>query len=223
MATFRLHSASKAFGSKELLTDISFSLRTGEILGLFGRNGCGKSTLLKMIFGTLKADAINISIDKTRFCPSQNIANQNIAYLPQHSFLPKNTKVRNLVPIYFKEEEKQDAVFYDPLIATLAAKNIGDLSLGQRRYFEVLLIANLNHPFMMLDEPFSMIEPLYKIHIRNLLNKVKSNKGILITDHYYNDVIGITSQNILIKNGISEEINSKDDLKVHGYLGKNSI
>jgi ABC-type multidrug transport system ATPase subunit len=220
LAIFKLHNASINFGKKEILKEVSFSLETGEILGIFGRNGCGKSTLLKMIFGTLRKGSVTVSIDGKNFNPSENISSECIAYLPQHSFLPKNNKVRDLIPIYFLEEKNQDAIFYDALIAKIAAKKVGELSLGQVRYLEVLLVGNLDHSFLMLDEPFSMIDPLYKIEIKNLLNKLKTEKGILITDHYYEDVLDITSKNLLIKNGVGIPIESKEDLKRLEYLGK---
>lgn len=222
MAIFKLHSATINFGKKEVLKEISFSLKTTNILGIFGRNGCGKSTLLKMIFGTQAKGLINISIDGTMINPSENISAKRIAYLPQHSFLPKNIMVRDLIPIYFSEEKKQDAIFYDSLVAKLTAKKIGELSLGQVRYLEVLLVGNLEHPFLMLDEPFSMIEPLYKIEISKLLNKIKGEKGILITDHYYEDVLEITTQNLIIKDGIATKIEGTSDLQKLEYLSKNS-
>jgi ABC-type multidrug transport system ATPase subunit len=220
LAIFKLHNASINFGKKEILKEVSFSLETGEILGIFGRNGCGKSTLLKMIFGTLRKGSVTVSIDGKNFNPSENISSECIAYLPQHSFLPKNNKVRDLIPIYFLEEKNQDAIFYDALIAKIAAKKVGELSLGQVRYLEVLLVGNLDHSFLMLDEPFSMIDPLYKSEIKNLLNRLKTEKGILITDHYYEDVLDITSKNLLIKNGVGIPIESKEDLKKLEYLGK---
>ena len=222
MAVFQLHNISKSFGKKQILNEVSFILRTGEILGIFGRNGCGKSTLLKMIFGTEKSDSINISIEGKTFRPSKNIENRQIAYLPQHPFLPKNIKVRDVIPIYFQEEKKQDALFYDTLIAKITAKKIGELSMGQLRYFEILLVGSLDHPFLMLDEPFSMIEPLYKIEIKNFLNKIKRQKGIIITDHYYEDVLEITSKNIIIKDGRSQNIQNKEELRAFEYLSKNS-
>lgn len=175
-----------------------------------------------MIFGTQAKGLINISIDGTMINPSENISAKRIAYLPQHSFLPKNIMVRDLIPIYFSEEKKQDAIFYDSLVAKLTAKKIGELSLGQVRYLEVLLVGNLEHPFLMLDEPFSMIEPLYKIEISKLLNKIKGEKGILITDHYYEDVLEITTQNLIIKDGIASKIEGTSDLQKLEYLSKNS-
>lgn len=222
MAVLQLHSAAKRFGDKVVLEKVSFTIATGEILGIFGRNGCGKSTLFKMLFGTEKADSMNASINNETINPLENIKKQQLAYLPQYPFLPKNLKVRDIIPIYFEAEKLQDVIFYDSLISKLTSKKIGQLSLGQVRYLEVLLIGNLDHPFIMMDEPFSMIEPLYKIEIKKLLNKLKTTKGILITDHYYEDVLEITTQNLLIKDGKSIKIERKEDLKKLEYLGKNS-
>src|SRR5690606_22805193 len=140
----------------------------------------------------------------------------------QHSFLPKNIKVRDLIPIYFSEEKKQDAVFYDSLIAKLAAKKVRELSLGQARYLEDLLVGNLDHPFLMLDELFSMIDPLYKIEISKLMNKLKFEQAIIITDHYYKDVLGITTKNILIKDGHSIKIENREDIQKLEYLGRDT-
>lgn len=223
MAIFKLHNASISFGDKEVLTEVSFSLETGEILGIFGRNGSGKSSLLKMIFGTLQKGSVNSSINDAFFNPSENISKKQIAYLPQDSYLPKSIKVRDLIPIYSSEEQKQDKVFYDPYIASYTSKKVGELSLGQVRYLEVILLANLDHPFLMLDEPFSMIEPLYKTQIKKTLALLKSKKGIIITDHYYKDVLEISTQNLLLKDGKNYPITSENELRKHGYLSKDSI
>lgn len=220
MATLVLHNASKSFGKKKVLKEISFSLQTGEILGLFGRNGSGKSTLLKMLFGNLKADTIAIEIDEVSFNISEVIPKQQIAYLPQHPFLPKNLKVRDLIPMFHHDEKIQDRIFYDPHIAKLAAKQVSSLSLGALKYLEVLLLSYLPHPFLVLDEPFSMVEPLHKDTLKNFLSELKLKKGIIITDHYYTDVLDISDKNIVIKEGISIPVNDEADLHKYNYLRK---
>lgn len=218
-----LNSAKKSFGSNVIVNEISFTCETGEILGIFGRNGCGKSTLLKMIFGTVKADEIEMSMDGVSLNPETIIASKQIAYLPQDSFLPKNDRVRDIIPMYFYSQEKQDAVFYNPGVAKIAAKHIHELSLGELRYFEVILVGNLDHPFLLLDEPFSMIEPLQKYAIKEFLDTLKAKKGIILTDHYFDDVLQTTTKNIVISKGKSTEVLSKEDLIKMKYLTKNHM
>ena len=209
---------SKQFGNKPILKDIQLTLRQGEITGLLGANGSGKSTLLQAVFGTLKPSALTLKINDAVIAPRQIINQQKIAYLPQQSFLPNTIKVRAIIPHFYKEGHLQDQIFNARYMATLANRKIGTLSLGEKRYLEVVLIAHLNHPFLMLDEPFSMIEPRYIDAIKNTLNELKWYKGILITDHYYKDVLAITDHNFVLKNGSIFRVQNVTDLKAYGYI-----
>lgn len=220
MSKLTINNVTKGFKNNPVLSDISFQTETGEILGIFGRNGCGKSTLLKILFGTLKPDALDAFIDSERYLPTKNVQLKNIAYLPQDNFLPQDIKVRNVVPLYFGNGEIQDKIFFDPRIAKIENQRIGALSHGERRYLEILMISGLPHRFILLDEPFSMIEPLYQDAIKELLLSIKKDKGIILTDHYYFDVLQITERNILIKNGKTIQIRDKSDLAENGYISK---
>ncbi|EDM44661.1 ABC transporter ATP-binding protein [unidentified eubacterium SCB49] len=220
MATLVLHNVSKNFKKKPVLKNISFSLETGEILGLFGRNGSGKSTLLKILFGNVKADTFSVALNDNALTVSEVIKKQHIAYLPQHPFLPKSMKVRDVIIMFHPNEKEQDAVFYDPHIATMTHKKTGELSLGELKYFEVVLLSQLPHPFIMLDEPFSMLEPLHKEKLKSILKKIKKTKGIIITDHYYHDVLEIATKNIIIKDGIALTVNNVKDLQAFKYLSR---
>ena len=73
----------------------------------------------------------------------------------------------------------------------------------------------------MFDEPFSMVEPLYKDIIKEFLIDLKNEKGLIITDHYYNDVLEITDRNFIIKSGQKLNIKGKEDLEKFEYLRKN--
>src|SRR5690606_15094202 len=123
---------------------------TGDVIAIFGRNGSGKSTLLKILFGTQKANNIDLYVDNTKIdniTPKSNL----IAYLPQEPFMPKDLKVRDIIPIYFPDGDKQNKIFHSPLIHKIETQRVGTLSLGEQRYLEFLLIVNLNHPFILLD------------------------------------------------------------------------
>lgn len=218
MAILALHKVQKSFDSHQVLTDVTFSVATGEILGLFGRNGSGKSTMLKILFGTQKADVLAYSINNKAIKSSQVIKNKSIGYLPQHSILPKQIKVRDVIPVFHSTEATQDVIFYDPHIATMTHKKVGDLSLGELKYLEVLLLAYLPHPFLLLDEPFSMLEPLHKEQLKKIIKTLQKTKGIIITDHYYEDVLEITTKNIVLTKGIAYTVQTKKDLKAFDYL-----
>ena len=223
MSKLVINSVTKSFGSNAVLKHIDFECQIGEIIGLFGRNGSGKSTLLKILFGTLKADTIDVQLNFRPFDPRENIYNRDIAYLSQDKFLPKDLKVRNIIPIYYQDGEKQNKIFYDPRIAKIENRKIGTLSYGELRYLEVLLVLRLPQRFILLDEPFSMIEPLYQDAIKDLLLILKQEKCIILTDHYYYDVLQITDRNILIKDGQTYPISNKSELADYGYLSKQRI
>lgn len=212
--------AYKSFGKKKILENISFELKTGEILGIFGRNGSGKSSLLKMMFGTLPAKHIQIKFDSEIIDSKEIIPRQLIGYLPQDSFLPKGLKVRDVIPLFCDVEEKQNKVFYASGVSEFENTKIGKLSMGQLRYLETLLVGSLDHPFIMLDEPFSMLEPLYKELIKELLKNLRQTKGIIVTDHYYHDVLDITHSNFLLKDGHKIEVLEKTDLIKNGYISR---
>lgn len=221
MDLLKVTDLNKSYGKKAILKNINLDCKVGEIIGIFGRNGTGKSTLLKLIFGTVKADSILIKINSEIISQKDVIQSKRIGYLPQDTFLPKGRKVREIIPLFFPNGDDQDKIFYSPQVSSFEKIKVGKLSLGQLRYLELLIIGNLNHQFLMLDEPFSMIEPIYKDVIKGLLLELKKSKGIILTDHYYNDVLEITDKNFVIKDAKKIEIMDKNDLVKYEYLNSN--
>ena len=112
MQTLSIKNVHKSFGKKTVLNNVTLSVSKGEILALYGRNGCGKSTLLKILFGTLKANNIELLVNGTATTPKASRLNKSIAYIPQHPFLPSSQKVRDIIPMYHQNQELQD---YHPL------------------------------------------------------------------------------------------------------------
>ncbi|OJV15222.1 MAG: hypothetical protein BGO21_29905 [Dyadobacter sp. 50-39] len=78
-------------------------------------------------------------------------------------------KVSSLIAMVFSDGEVQNRLFYSPGVASFENQRIGALSLGMLKYFEFLLLANMHHPFLMLDEPFSMIDPLFHDVIKEVI------------------------------------------------------
>ena len=150
--------------------------------------------------------------------PKEIITSKTIAYLPQDTFLPKNLKVREVIPFFFSEGSKQDKIFYAPNVSTFDNRKVGELSIGQLRYLELLIVGNLKHSFLLLDEPFASVAPIYKTVIKDLLLELKKEKGIILTDHYYEDVLEVATKNCIIKDTKKIDIYSKNDLINYGYL-----
>ena len=224
MALLQVSNINKRFGSRMLLRDVNFQLKTGEILGVFGRNGTGKSTLLKILFGTQTAQSGTLKVNEScyevrkKFWHTNPIVkNECIGYLPQFSFLPQASKVWDVIPRYF-DGGRQDLIFRAPRMADLAKRKVNELSLGERRYLEVLIVGNLKHPFLFLDEPFSMVEPLFKELIHEFLISLKAKKGILLTDHYYQDVWKLADRKVVLAEGKLEAAINPEDLVEKGYL-----
>ncbi len=218
MAHLNIKNLSHSFGKTLLLDQVELDCKTGDVIALYGSNGTGKSTLLKSVFGNLKADCISLTIDGVTIQPNKVIDSKKIAYLHQEPFLPKSLRVRELIPLCLTSLEDQEKVFYAPKVSTFDMEKVGNLSTGQLRYLEILLIANLDHDFLLLDEPFSMLEPSMKMIIKEKIHDWSAKKGIILTDHYYEDVMDVAHSNFLLKDQKLMEVDDVEDLRRLGYL-----
>ncbi len=218
--TLNVKSVIHSFGKRQILSDISFTCKTGDVIGIFGRNGTGKSTLLKILFGTLLPNKSEFYLNN-EISSAKIPLNKFIAYHHQEVFLPKNTTVRNLIPLYISDGERQNKLFYDPRINKIENLKVGVLAIGEQRFLQFLLILNLDHQFVLLDEPFSMVEPLYKDLIKEKIEQYKVKKGFIITDHYYVDVLQVANIKKVIKDGVMKDVIKDTDLIDFGYLSDN--
>lgn len=204
-------------GYKNLLTDVYLKCKTGEIVGLLGRNGCGKTSLLKIIFGTLGAENKSIRINKVPF-NRPYVKSNLISYLPQDNFLPRATSIKEIVSQYISRPAKRNIILKDPHISKHLNKTTTELSGGELRYFQVLLLLNLKSDFVLLDEPFSSVEPIYKEKIKDLIHNHKEEKGFIITDHDYRNVIDLCDELRLIINGVCKYVKYVSQLEEWGYI-----
>lgn len=211
----------KKFGKLNVLEEVGFTCSTGEVLAIFGRNGTGKSTLLRILFGILKPDHSEIYLNNKPL-PDHD-RNHFFGFHHQQVFLPKNITVRNLVPLYFPDGHDQNKIFYDPLINRIEKQKISELSIGDQRYLQFLLLINSSHPFLLLDEPFSMTGPHLTEIIKQKIIEKKSRKGFIVTDHFYKDVLEIADRVKMMKNGVMISIAEKTELVTHGYLSSRMV
>lgn len=222
MHELEVDSILKSYNEVNVLTDVYLKCTTGEVVGVLGRNGSGKSTLLKIIFGTLDTYDKSIRIDKKIY--HTPFKNKNlIAYLSQDNFLPKNVPLRKLIKLFISDKESQDRVRNDGRVKQNIDKTCHDLSKGEERFFELLLLVNLPVKFILLDEPFAAIEPIYKEKIKVLINEYKKDKGFIITDHDFRNIIDASDRTILIYNGICKPIEKLEQLEEYNYLPKGTL
>lgn len=198
------------------LSDIYLHCETGEILGIFGRNGSGKSLLMKIIFGTEKANHKFIRINNKLINKPYKVAD-NIVYLPQNSFLPKNLSVQKILKLYLDEDRTKDFQD-DEIIQKINASKINELSGGELRYLELKLLLKSKAKFILLDEPLNALSPILKEKAIELIINEKATKGIIITDHDYNNVSSITTQNYLMHQGSLKKVTNNEDLVFYNYL-----
>jgi ABC-type multidrug transport system ATPase subunit len=214
MQELYIDSVNHRYSELEVLNNIYLNCKIGEVVGLLGRNGSGKSTLLKIIFGSIKPRFKYLKIDDKLI--DKAYLTQQIAYLPQGYFIPSYLKIKDLVNLYinnYKEQILEIAVFKSNL-----NEKIGDLSGGNRRLVEALLIIYSDAKYVLLDEPFSQLAPLLADEIKMHIHHFKTKKGFLITDHYYGKILEVSTRIILIHNGCNYAINNEDDLRLYGYL-----
>lgn len=215
MPELYVDSVSHHFKDRNVLNGVHLQCSTGDIKGILGRNGCGKSTLLKCIFGNIKADHIYLKINGS-IIKEPAYLNQQVAYLPQHPFLPQQLKLETIINLLCNKYKKE--LLGIKLIQHHLKNKIATLSGGTVRLIEALLIIYSNADFVLLDEPFSQLSPVLVQEIKNHILLLKHQKAFVITDHYYRDIIDISTEIILLKNGSNYTINSMEDLSLHNYI-----
>lgn len=218
MSTLHVDSLTKSYGDKVVLSDIFLNCGIGQIKGLIGRNGSGKSTLLKIVFGTESANTKFVRVGE-KIVRNVTDGRGLINYLPQDHFLPNNVKIKTLINL-FLDKENREVLFSNEHIKPLLTKKNQDLSGGERRIIEILLIVHSNAQFVLLDEPFNGVSPIIRDYIIEYIKNRKSSKGFIITDHDFENVIEIADEIEYLDNGFLKKLKDKSELVELGYLTK---
>lgn len=216
-----IDSIQKNFGHQTTISDVYLKCETGDIIGILGRNGCGKSTLLKIIFGIVPADFKFIRIDGVVQLKPEALF-QEISYLHQDSCITKSLSVKKAVQLSIPKEQLHD-FFADKFIQDIANTKIGHLSGGELRYLEIKLVLRNPSKFILLDEPYNGLSPLMAEKINQLILDNASQKGIIITDHNYQNVISVATQLTLMKEGKLHYLKDKMELVEKGYLNSGML
>ncbi|GAA4163088.1 ATP-binding cassette domain-containing protein [Chryseobacterium ginsenosidimutans] len=218
MSKLHVDSVTKSFDEKKLLKNIYISCETGKVVGLLGRNGTGKSILLKIIFGIVKGDSQFIRVDD-KVLQHQIDRKGRISYLPQYSFLPKGIKIKKLISL-FCTQENSDKLFKLELIKPFLNETSGNLSGGEKKIIEVLLIIFSDSKFILLDEPFNALSPKIISEIQKIIKEQLKEKGIIISDHRFQEVLDISDEVYMLSDGYLKQIKDLKELQQNNYLPK---
>nr|WP_315198039.1 ATP-binding cassette domain-containing protein [uncultured Flavobacterium sp.] len=211
-----IDSVQKSFDNKNILSDVYLKCETNDVIGLLGRNGSGKSTLLKIIFGIISANFKFVRIDGCVKTKTKDLLDE-ISYLPQDNCIPKVFSVKKAIQLSVPKERILE--FYsDEIIDSMLDKKVSHLSGGELRYLEIKIILNNSSKFVLLDEPYNGLSPLMVEKVNELIAANSKTKGIIISDHNYENVIKVSNKLVLLKEGKAHHLLCKEELVEKGYL-----
>jgi len=227
----------KSFKGRKVVDDINLRIAQGEVVGLLGPNGAGKTTTFHIIVGLVNPDSGSVlldGVDITAF-PMYLRARNGISYLPQEpSIFRKLTVEENILAVLetlpFTPRERRERL--EELIEELGLQQVRRsygylLSGGERRRVEIARSLVISPSFMLLDEPFSGIDPLTVLDIQRIIVRLKETGiGVIVTDHNVRETLQVTdrayiiSQGCIFRAGTPEELGNDAEVK-KVYLGDN--
>ena len=211
-ATLHARDLHKRFGPVEAVRDVHVAVAPGEIVGLLGPNGAGKTTTFDMIVGRIRPTSGKVFLgdEEITNLPMYQRARRGITYLPQEpSIFRKLTVEENILailetlPLSRRERaERLERHLAELELLDKAKQRGATLSGGERRRVEITRALVLSPQFMLLDEPFSGIDPIAVIEIQKVLAQLRERGiGLLITDHNVRETLAICDRAYIIKDG----------------------
>jgi lipopolysaccharide export system ATP-binding protein len=218
----------KSYGAKQVVSDVSLDVESGEVVGLLGPNGAGKTTSFYMIVGLVPSEAGEIFLDGERISglPIHRRAERGLSYLPQEASVFRKLSVddniravlelqkENGKPLARAEiEQRLDNLLQDLQIEKLRDTQALSLSGGERRRVEIARALATNPRFILLDEPFAGVDPIAVIEIQRIVRFLKERGiGVLITDHNVRETLGICDRAYIINQGAVLASGSPNDI-----------
>ena len=207
-----------SFDEKKILYGVYLKAEKGKVTGVLGRNGCGKTCLLRIIFGDLKPKYKSIRLDGKHVQKSLFSTNK-IAYLPQRKLVPNSFSLKRAFNLF--GQSWAEFIIHFESFSHYKNSKCNELSSGELRVVETYLILNSGKEIILLDEPFSFIAPLYVEKFKSLIHEKKHNSTIIITDHFYREILEVSDSIYFLKDGNTKLIKSQADLEYEGYISSN--
>ena len=200
---------SKYFGNFQAVSNVSFSIEQGEVVGFLGPNGAGKSTTMKMITGFLTPDAGDVLINNLSVTQHDIEIQRCIGYLPEgapcygdmtvEKFLDFIANVRALEGVY--KSERLNYVVQVLELNNVLNKSINQLSKGYKRRVGLAQAIIHDPQILILDEPTDGLDPVQKYQVRELIKSLSKNKIVIISTHILEEVTAVCSRAIIIADG----------------------
>ncbi|HLH41309.1 MAG TPA: LPS export ABC transporter ATP-binding protein [Bryobacteraceae bacterium] len=237
MHTLRTNELTKAYRGRKVVDNVSVWVKQGEVVGLLGPNGAGKTTTFYMIVGLITPDSGRVLFDQDDITPlpMYRRAHRGISYLPQEASVFRKLSVENnlmaiLQTLPISRRERRERM--NRLIAQMGLEQVRHnkgyaLSGGERRRVEIARSLVIEPSFLLLDEPFSGIDPIQVLELQKIITDLKrAGIGILVTDHNVRETLAVVDRAYIINNGRifragSPEVLSNDPEVRRVYLGEN--
>jgi lipopolysaccharide export system ATP-binding protein len=212
LSTLRATHLAKAYKKRQVISDLSIEVESGQIVGLLGPNGAGKTTAFYMIVGLVPPDRGTVTIDDrdiTHLAMHQR-AHAGIGYLPQEASVFRKLTVEDNVMAILETREFDETARQERLEQILSELRIAHvrkslgmaLSGGERRRVEIARALAAEPRFMLLDEPFAGVDPLSVIDIQRIMNELTAKGiGVLITDHNVRETLGVCQRGYVVSGG----------------------
>jgi lipopolysaccharide export system ATP-binding protein len=220
----------KWYKSRQVVKDVSLTVKRGEIIGLLGPNGAGKTTSFYMIVGLISCDSGTICIGEYEVThyPMHQRTQMGLGYLPQEaSIFRKLTVADNILAILevqkhltkAQRQQKLESLLEELHVAHLR-KNLGmSLSGGERRRVEIARALAAKPSFILLDEPFAGVDPLSIQDIKRIVKHLCSlNIGVLITDHNVRETLDICDRAYIVNEGVLIAEGSPENILHNEYV-----
>ena len=237
MHTLSTVDLTKAYKGRKVVDNINLTIAQGEVVGLLGPNGAGKTTTFYMVVGLVNPDSGQVVLDDSDITgfPMYLRARSGISYLPQEaSIFRKLTVEENILAVLetlpltsHQRRERLEELLDDLGLQPVRRSHGYLLSGGERRRVEIARSLVISPSFILLDEPFSGIDPLTVLDIQEIIVRLKeSGIGVLVTDHNVRETLRVTDRAYIINNGrifragSPEELGNDVEVK-RIYLGDN--